>query len=152
MTMLDPAFFLAVNGPDSGAGLGTGLDEREAEDILDSYSRVDLAPVTELRRADDGKLVRVLERGDASALTKSGWRAPEPRSGCCSHRRGSRRAGACKRLSSCPPRHAICFAAPSCWVSRTIGFMRPTFFVISSRRRNAGNGCCGRKQSRSHGP
>ena len=45
--------------------------------ILDTYSRVDLPPVTELRRADDGKLVCELERADASALLKTGWRAPE---------------------------------------------------------------------------
>jgi dipeptidyl aminopeptidase/acylaminoacyl peptidase len=45
--------------------------------IIDTYSRVDLPPVTELRRADTGKRVRVLERGDASALLKTGWRAPE---------------------------------------------------------------------------
>ncbi len=45
--------------------------------FIDTYSRVDLSPVTELRRAEDGKLVRLLERGDASALLETGWRAPE---------------------------------------------------------------------------
>jgi dipeptidyl-peptidase 4 len=45
--------------------------------IIDSYSRVDLPTVTELRRADDGKLVCKLERGDMSALTATGWRAAE---------------------------------------------------------------------------
>jgi len=45
--------------------------------IIDTYSRVDLPPVTELRRAEDGKFVCELERADASALLKTGWRAPE---------------------------------------------------------------------------
>jgi dipeptidyl aminopeptidase/acylaminoacyl peptidase len=45
--------------------------------LVDSYSRVDLPPVTELRRAEDGALVCVLEQGDASALLATGWKAPE---------------------------------------------------------------------------
>src|SRR5205085_8797483 len=44
---------------------------------VDTYSRVDLPPVTELHRADDGKLVCALERGDWSALLATGWKAPE---------------------------------------------------------------------------
>jgi dipeptidyl aminopeptidase/acylaminoacyl peptidase len=46
--------------------------------FLDVYSRVDLPPVTELRRTSDGALVCVLEKGDAKDLTAAGWRAPEP--------------------------------------------------------------------------
>ncbi|HWY86194.1 MAG TPA: prolyl oligopeptidase family serine peptidase [Gemmataceae bacterium] len=45
--------------------------------FIDTYSRVDLAPVTELRRADDGSLVVPLEKGDMSALVKAGWQVPE---------------------------------------------------------------------------
>jgi dipeptidyl aminopeptidase/acylaminoacyl peptidase len=45
--------------------------------FLDTYSRVDLAPVTELRRAEDGKLVCEVERGDTAALSEVGWKAPE---------------------------------------------------------------------------
>ena len=45
--------------------------------LIDAYSRVDLAPVTELRRADDGKRVCELERADMSALLATGWKAPE---------------------------------------------------------------------------
>ena len=45
--------------------------------LIDTYSRVDVPPVTELRRAEDGKLVAKLETADASELKKSGWRAPE---------------------------------------------------------------------------
>lgn len=44
---------------------------------LDTYSRVDMPPVTELRRTSDGKLLCVLERGDASELLKTGWKLPE---------------------------------------------------------------------------
>ena len=45
--------------------------------LIDSYSRVDLPPVTELRRADDGKLVCELERADWTALLRTGWQPPE---------------------------------------------------------------------------
>ena len=43
---------------------------------VDHYSRVDLASVAELKRAD-GTVVTEIERGDISALTTAGWRAPE---------------------------------------------------------------------------
>ena len=45
--------------------------------IIDTYSRVDLPPVVELRRASDGKKVCELEKADASALLKTGWSYPE---------------------------------------------------------------------------
>jgi dipeptidyl-peptidase-4 len=45
--------------------------------FLDTYSRVDLPPVTELRRASDGKLVCAVEEADASRLLATGWRSPE---------------------------------------------------------------------------
>jgi dipeptidyl-peptidase 4 len=45
--------------------------------ILDTYSRVDLPPVTELRSAVDGKKIADLEKADASALLKTGWSYPE---------------------------------------------------------------------------
>jgi dipeptidyl aminopeptidase/acylaminoacyl peptidase len=45
--------------------------------LIDTYSRVDLAPVTELRRVEDGALLCVLERADVSALVEAGWRPPE---------------------------------------------------------------------------
>ncbi len=45
--------------------------------LLDTCSRVDLPPVTELRRSDDGKLVCGLERADWNALLRSGWQVPE---------------------------------------------------------------------------
>ena len=45
--------------------------------FIDRYSRVDLAPVTELRRTSDGSLICELERADWSALLEVGWRPPE---------------------------------------------------------------------------
>jgi len=43
-----------------------------------SWSRVDLPPVTELRRTEDAGVVAELGRGDASALLAAGWIPPEP--------------------------------------------------------------------------
>lgn len=45
--------------------------------LLATWSRVDQPPVVELRRSDTGELVCELERGDASRLMETGWRAPE---------------------------------------------------------------------------
>ncbi|MFQ5505751.1 MAG: prolyl oligopeptidase family serine peptidase [Planctomycetota bacterium] len=45
--------------------------------FIDTFSRVDLPPVSVLRRAEDGELVRELERGDWSALLATGWKPPE---------------------------------------------------------------------------
>ncbi|HEX8030094.1 MAG TPA: prolyl oligopeptidase family serine peptidase, partial [Vicinamibacterales bacterium] len=44
--------------------------------FVDHYSRVDMASVAELHRAD-GSLVAPIEKGDISALVKAGWKAPE---------------------------------------------------------------------------
>ncbi len=46
--------------------------------LLDTYSRVDLGPVHDLRRAADGSLVRHLEAADLTDLKASGWQTPEP--------------------------------------------------------------------------
>jgi dipeptidyl aminopeptidase/acylaminoacyl peptidase len=45
--------------------------------FLDRWSRVEQPPVTELRDANDGKLICELERADWSMLLKTGWRPPE---------------------------------------------------------------------------
>jgi dipeptidyl aminopeptidase/acylaminoacyl peptidase len=45
--------------------------------LIDTYSRVDAAPVHELRRCDDGKLVCELERADITELKAGGWTPPE---------------------------------------------------------------------------
>ncbi|MEO7966986.1 MAG: DPP IV N-terminal domain-containing protein, partial [Gemmatimonadaceae bacterium] len=42
--------------------------------FVDSYSRVDVPPVTVIRGLD-GRVVREMERADASALVATGWRA-----------------------------------------------------------------------------
>jgi len=44
---------------------------------VDTYSRVDLPPVSELRRAGDASLAMPLEKGDHAELVKAGWKAPE---------------------------------------------------------------------------
>lgn len=45
---------------------------------IDSWSRVDLAPVMQLRRTSDRALLMELERGDLSDLKAAGWNPPEP--------------------------------------------------------------------------
>src|SRR5262249_12113045 len=44
---------------------------------VDTWSRVDLAPVAQLRRTSDQKVLMDLEKGDLSELVQAGWRAPE---------------------------------------------------------------------------
>ncbi len=82
----DPYFVHYYRVNFDGSGL-TALTEADAnhqvafsEDMqfyVDTYSRVDLAPVAELRRASDRSLVAVLDRGDLTELVKAGWRPPE---------------------------------------------------------------------------
>jgi dipeptidyl aminopeptidase/acylaminoacyl peptidase len=45
--------------------------------FIDTWSRVDCAPVNELRRSADGRLMCVLEQGDATAWLAAGGRFPE---------------------------------------------------------------------------
>ena len=58
-------------------GYHTATFSRDRTYYVDTWSRVDLAPVSELRRTSDASLVMPLERGDAAPLTAEGWRAPE---------------------------------------------------------------------------
>ncbi len=44
--------------------------------LLDRWSRVDQPPVTELRDAEDGRLICEVERADWSELLATGWRPP----------------------------------------------------------------------------
>jgi dipeptidyl aminopeptidase/acylaminoacyl peptidase len=44
---------------------------------VDTYSRVDAAPVSELHRAADGSLEMTLEKADITQLVKAGWKPPE---------------------------------------------------------------------------
>lgn len=50
----------------------------DLEYFVDTYSRVDMAPVMELRRTADTSLVAEIERADLAGLTRAGWRQPEP--------------------------------------------------------------------------
>ena len=45
--------------------------------FVDTFSRVDLAPTTEIRRVADKAAVMTVEKGNIDALLKTGWRAPE---------------------------------------------------------------------------
>ncbi len=45
--------------------------------MVDTYSMVDQAPVTTLRRVEDGSLVQQLECADISKIEENGWVAPE---------------------------------------------------------------------------
>ena len=46
--------------------------------FIDTWSRIDTPPVSELRDAATGKLLCPLETADASALLAAGWKPPEP--------------------------------------------------------------------------
>lgn len=60
---------------------GNGTHEAEFSPdrkfFVDTYSRVDMAPVTELRSAMDGKLITVLETASLDPLVATGWQIPE---------------------------------------------------------------------------
>ena len=45
--------------------------------LIDTYSRVDTAPVTELRSGKDGSLIATLEKADITSLQAAGWKPPE---------------------------------------------------------------------------
>ena len=49
----------------------------DREYLIDTYSRVDMAAVHELRRVSDGKLMCVLEKADTTELEEDGWKPPE---------------------------------------------------------------------------
>lgn len=49
----------------------------DGQTFLDTWSRVDLPPITVLRHSADGRLICELERADAAALLATGWRPPE---------------------------------------------------------------------------
>jgi dipeptidyl aminopeptidase/acylaminoacyl peptidase len=79
------AYYYRINF--DGSGLTRWSSEVEANHVgtaswdqqflVDTYSRIDTAPVSELRRIGDGALVAEVERADISALVRSGWHAPE---------------------------------------------------------------------------
>jgi dipeptidyl aminopeptidase/acylaminoacyl peptidase len=82
----DPYFLHSYRINFDGTGL-TALTSANGDHVVsfssdrayyvDTWSRVDLAPVSELRRSVDGALVMPLEQGDVTALEAAGWRPPE---------------------------------------------------------------------------
>jgi dipeptidyl aminopeptidase/acylaminoacyl peptidase len=44
---------------------------------VDTWSRVNQAPIMQLRRTEDAQVLLELEKGDISALVAAGWKAPE---------------------------------------------------------------------------
>jgi dienelactone hydrolase len=60
-----------------GNGTHTIQFSPDRRHIIDTYSRVDMPPVHELRRVADGSLVCKLEEADISELKRDGWEAPE---------------------------------------------------------------------------
>lgn len=50
----------------------------DARWIIDTYSQPNVPPVTVLRDANTGRVVRELARVDISRLTSAGWKAPQP--------------------------------------------------------------------------
>lgn len=69
---------------------GTGLTELTKEKanhdaqfspdykyFVDTYSRVDMPPVSVIRNAEDGNVVMELEKADITDLLKTGWKMPE---------------------------------------------------------------------------
>ena len=45
--------------------------------MIDTYSTVEIPPITVLRRTKDGHVLRTLERADITRLKAEGWHAPE---------------------------------------------------------------------------
>jgi dipeptidyl aminopeptidase/acylaminoacyl peptidase len=82
----DPYFANYYRISFDGSGL-TRLTEPDANHTLafsqdmtffvDTYSRVDLAPVVELRRTSDLALLSTVEKSDVTRLAATGWKAPE---------------------------------------------------------------------------
>jgi len=83
----DPYFSYVYRIDFDGSGLTRLTSDADANHVasvssdqkyfVDTYSRVDVAPVSELRTLSDGALVAEIERGDIGDLVKAGWRAPE---------------------------------------------------------------------------
>jgi dipeptidyl aminopeptidase/acylaminoacyl peptidase len=82
----DPYFVHVYRINFDGSGLTTLTDADATHSVVfspdrkfyvDTYSRVDLPQISELRRTSDRRVVVGLEKGDMSALLATGWRPPE---------------------------------------------------------------------------
>lgn len=60
-----------------GDGNHSALFSPDMAYYVDTWSRVDLPPVTELRRTFDLKVIMTVERADIQELVKAGWSPPE---------------------------------------------------------------------------
>ena len=60
-----------------GDGNHTVVFSSDRKHYVDTWSRVDLPPVTELRTSADRKRLAVVEKADIQELLKIGWRTPE---------------------------------------------------------------------------
>ena len=58
-------------------GMHTAVFSKDHKYYVDTWQRVDLAPIAQLRRSDDQKVVLDLDKGDTSALLAAGFRFPE---------------------------------------------------------------------------
>jgi len=58
-------------------GTHTVVFSSDRQFYVDTWSRVDLAPVAQLRRTSDQAVVLDLEKGDMAPLLRTGWTAPE---------------------------------------------------------------------------
>ncbi len=70
----DGSGLVALTDGDGSHGIQLSPDRKY---LVDTYSRADAAPVSELRRASDGKLICKLEEADITELTGKGWKPPE---------------------------------------------------------------------------
>jgi dipeptidyl aminopeptidase/acylaminoacyl peptidase len=60
-----------------GDGNHTAQFSGDRKYLIDTYSRVDMPPIHNLRRTSDGGLVCELEKADISELKATGWQPPE---------------------------------------------------------------------------
>jgi dipeptidyl aminopeptidase/acylaminoacyl peptidase len=82
----DPYFthYFRINFDGSGLtalteadGTHTVVYSPDMKYYVDTWSRVDLPPIAQLRRTSDQQVILELEKGDISALTGAGWIPPE---------------------------------------------------------------------------
>ena len=78
------AYYYRVNFDGSGLIRLTDVDANhngayssDGQLFVDSYSRLDLPPVLELRKTAENSVLATVEKGDITELAKTTWRAPE---------------------------------------------------------------------------
>jgi hypothetical protein len=83
---LDPYFVYGYRINLDGSGLTALTDEEGNHSLnyssdmayfIDTWSRVDQPPVTELRRTSDSKILLQVEKAELDPLLEAGWKAPE---------------------------------------------------------------------------